>query len=87
MKEITINIPDDASELVIELVEKLGGSVDKKEKVTKVSANVNSMSPKKVTQSNKKKRKEKIDHTYLFGKWKDFDIDAKKLRQESWRNI
>ena len=78
LKQITINIPDDSSELVIELVEKLGGSVDKKQKVTKVSTNVNSMSLKKVVQSNKKTKKEKVDHTYLFGKWKDFDIDAKK---------
>ena len=28
---------------------------------------------------SKKVKKEKIDHTYLFGKWKDFDIDPKKL--------
>ena len=28
--------------------------------------------------------KNKIDHTYLFGKWKDFDIDAKTLREQSW---
>ncbi|MEO8821108.1 MAG: hypothetical protein ABI267_01745 [Ginsengibacter sp.] len=84
MKEITINIPDDSSELVIELVERLGGSVDRQEKVTKRSANVNNISPKKVVKSNKKTKEEKIDHTYLFGKWKDSDIDAKKLRQESW---
>ena len=112
MKEITINIPEDSSELVINLVEKLGGSVNKKNRaklseskrknrilakgknenpvavvdknidvsIKKVIRNI----PKKVTQSNKKTKKEKIDHTYLFGKWKDFDIDAKKLREESW---
>ena len=112
MKEITINIPDDSSELVIKLVEKLGGSVDKKKgetfseskrkssisakrkngnplpvlsknidvSVKKVIRNI----PKKGTQSNKKNKEERIDHTYLFGKWKDFDIDAKKLREESW---
>lgn len=84
MKEIIINIPDDSSELVIELVERLGGSVDKKERGNKGLAKVNSKLQKKVVQSNKKKKKEKIDHTYLFGKWKDFDIDAKKLREESW---
>ena len=84
MKEITINIPDDSSELVIELVERLGGTVDKKEKGKKELSKVNSKSPKKNVQLNKKMKKEKIDHTYLFGKWKDFDIDAKKLREESW---
>ena len=113
MKEITINIPEDSSELVINLVEKLGGSVNEKNgsklskskrknrillakgknenfvgeadknidiSIKKPSRNI----PKKVSQSNKKTKKEKIDHTYLFGKWKDFDIDAKKLREESW---
>ena len=30
------------------------------------------------------KENTKIDHTYLFGKWKDFNIDTKKLREESW---
>ncbi len=84
MKEIIINIPDDSSELVIELVERLGGSVDKKERGNKGLAKVNSKLQKKVVLSNKKKKKEKIDHTYLFGKWKEFGIDAKKLREESW---
>ena len=28
--------------------------------------------------------KPKIDHTFLFNKWKNFDIDAKKIREESW---
>ncbi|MEO6843887.1 MAG: hypothetical protein ABI184_01875 [Ginsengibacter sp.] len=87
MKEIIINIPDDSSELVIELVEKLGGSVDKKEKRIKGLLEVNSNRQKKVAQSKKKIKKEKIDHTYLFGKWKDFDIDIKKIREELWRNI
>ena len=84
MKEIIINVPDDSSELVIELVERLGGRVGKKERTNKRLTKANNKPQKKVTQSNKKEKKEKIDHTYLFGKWKEFDIDAKKLREESW---
>ena len=107
MKEITIRIPDDSSELLTELVERLGGSIDKKEvinkRIIKSSKNkkkvVNSSDKKKdiplalfgtkkeIAQSNKKLKKEKIDHTYLFGKWKDFDIDIKKIREELWRKI
>lgn len=83
MKEITINIPDESSELVIELVEKLGGSVEKRKKILKERVNINSKPKKDIAKSGKKK-KEKIDHTWLFGKWKNFDIDAKKLREESW---
>lgn len=83
MKEITINIPDESSELVIELVEKLGGSVEKRKKISKERVNINSKPKKDIAKSGKKK-KEKIDHTWLFGKWKNFDIDAKKLREESW---
>ena len=28
--------------------------------------------------------KPKIDHTYLFNKWKNLDIDAKKISEEFW---
>ena len=38
MKEMTIKIPEDSTELVAELVEKLGGSVQVKEE-KKVSSN------------------------------------------------
>ncbi|MGN6340371.1 MAG: hypothetical protein ACTHML_05385 [Ginsengibacter sp.] len=84
MIEITINIPDESSELVKELVEKLGGSIDKQEKRNKEIVKPNNKVQKKATQSNKKIKKEEIDHTWLFGKWKDFDIGAKKLREKSW---
>jgi hypothetical protein len=114
MKEITINIPDESSELVIELVERLGGSVDRStaERFSKMKRNVSLSKKKKgdqlallgkhtgldlekggnkqknkVAQSSKKTKKEKIDHTYLFGKWNDFDIDIKKIREELWRGI
>lgn len=115
MKEITFLVPDDSTDLVIELVEKLGGSVQKKKEIKSSGAkkkNValpkrtngnplpllkknsdshtekkNNNPQKKVSKSNKKTKREKIDHTYLFGKWKDFDIDIKKIREELWRGI
>ena len=67
MKEMIINIPEDSSSLVTELVEKLGGNVKPERK-----------------KSPAKKKKEKPDPTFLFGKWKNFDIDARKLREELW---
>ncbi len=84
MKEITINIPDESSDLVIELVERLGGNIEKKESKSKGVSKANKGSQKKVAPSTMKTKKEKIDHTYLFGKWKNFDIDARKLREQSW---
>lgn len=70
MKEMIINIPEDSSTLVTELIEKLGGSVKKEnEKIV----------------SKKKKEQKPVEHDFLFGKWKDFDIDARKLREELWR--
>ena len=65
MKEIIINIPEDSSALVTELVEKLGGSVKAEEKKSA-------------------QKKKKIEPTFLFGKWKDTDIDVGKLREELW---
>ncbi len=65
MKEMIINIPDDSTSLVIELVEKLGGNIKSEAK-----------------QSLSKKKKP--EPTFMFGKWKDFDIDAVKLREELW---
>lgn len=63
-----INIPEDSSTLVTELVEKLGGNVKFTEK-----------------KSDTKKKKEQPEPTFLFGKWKDFNIDARKIRKELWR--
>jgi hypothetical protein len=39
---------------------------------------------KKKIVSSKKKKQKNIEHDFLFGKWKDFDIDARKLREELW---
>ena len=81
MKEISINIPDESSELVIELVERLGGTINKKERINKGVAKINNNSLKEVSQSNKIINKEKMDHTYICRKLKNFDIDTKKIRE------
>ena len=70
MKEYIISIPEDSEEIVTAVMEKFGV------KATEIK--------KRKPTAKKTTPKKKIDHTYLFGKWKDFDIDAKKLREQSW---
>ncbi len=77
MKEYKIRIPEGSEQAVTAVMEKFGVKTTelKKRKTT----------PKKVLSKKKKTpSKSKIDHTYLFNKWKDFDIDAKTLREQSW---
>lgn len=77
MKEYIVRIPDDSEEIITAVMEKFGvqaTEIKKKKTISKKSA----------SKKQKATSKEKIDHTYLFGKWKDFDIDAEKLRKESW---
>jgi len=69
MAEFIVNIAPEKEALVKELVDQLEDSV---------------MEAKQKIKTKKRPAKEKIDHTFLFGKWKDFDIDAKKLRDELW---
>ena len=69
-----IKIPDDSTELVTELVEKLGGSVE-----------TNKKEASSIKKKKSKNKKENVEHDFLFGKWKDFDIDPQKLRDELWR--
>ncbi len=75
MKEYIVKIPEAEIETISNVLEKFGAEMIpveiKKEK-------------KRIKKPAKKLNKEKIDHTYLFGKWKDFDIDARKLREQSW---
>jgi len=60
MKEVTFKIPEDATELVTELVEKLGGEVQE---------------PKaKKRSTNKKSQHEKPDSLAFFGKYPDFPL-------------
>jgi hypothetical protein len=78
MKEIIVKIPDENSELATQLLEKLGAEIEKKKTVVrKTKVKKNKVSKKRIVP-------EKISPTYLFGKWKDLDIDAKKIRKEAW---
>ena len=78
MKEYIVRIPEDSEEIITAVMEKFGVQATEIKK---------RKTPAKKPVSKKKtaKPKEKIDHTYLFGKWKDFDIDAEKLREELWK--
>ncbi len=78
MKEIIVRIPDENSELATRLLEKLGAEIEMKKTAGRKS---------KITKSNVSKKTgnpKKISPTYLFGKWKNLEIDAKKIRQEAW---
>ncbi|MDQ2719510.1 MAG: hypothetical protein M3Z26_07095 [Bacteroidota bacterium] len=77
MKEYIISIPEESEQVVTAVMEKFGVKTTEIKKRKTVSKKASS--PKKKTLS-----KSKIDHTYLFDKWKDFDIDAKTLREQSW---
>lgn len=83
MKEIYVRIPDENIELASQLLKKLGAEINEtktleKKSVTKKPRGV------KTTRGIKKKSSGKISPTYLFGKWKNLDIDPKKLREEAW---
>lgn len=77
MIELIINIAPEKELLVKLLVEELGGEVIEKKGAGKKIA-------KEKPVPGKLKKNKKPSPTFLFGKWKDFDIDARKLREESW---
>lgn len=81
MKEFNVKIADEDFEFVTHFLEKLGAEVSEKKSIKKSSR---PKTEKKIVKKTNKKIPRKIDHTFLFGKWKDFDIDPKKLRQEAW---
>lgn len=89
MAELIINIAAEKEPLIAELVKQLGGSVienkPEKRKNSKRKKNSKPVAKKVNTINNNKKKRKPVDHTYLFGKWKDFDIDARKLREEVWK--
>ena len=73
MKIMTINVPDDSVDFVEEFIERIGGNVEDKKEEKKPA--------EKVKKASKKKE---LSPTFMFGKWKGFDIDARKLREETW---
>lgn len=77
MKEYIVKIPEAEVETVSLVLEKFGAEMIP----FKIKEKSKSISSKSIG----KNKKEKIDHTYLFEKWKDFNIDAEKLREELWK--
>lgn len=74
MKEIIINVPEDAVEFVEEFVERIGGNiVEEDEKNSK--------------KSNSKRKTSKPKPLDFFGTWKDIPLDPKTYRKELWRKI
>jgi hypothetical protein len=77
MVEFIVHIAPEKEHLIKMLVEELGGEVI--EEKTKDAA-------KKEKKSGAKKQGKikEVSPTFLFGKWKDLDIDARKLRDQAW---
>lgn len=81
MTELIINIAPEKEQLIKMLVEELGGEVIEEKKRKKPQT---SKAKKSTSTASKKKKEKEVSPTFLFGKWKDFDIDARKLREETW---
>ena len=81
MREIFVKIPDENIELASQILEKLGAEITEKKTILRKP---NAKKDTKQITIKKKKLPEKISPTYLFGKWKNLEIDAKKLRNEAW---
>lgn len=75
MGEFKINIAPEKEQLIKMLVEELGGEV--------IEDPVQSAKTKKSAPKKQAKDK-KPSPTFLFGKWKDFDIDPRELRAATW---
>ncbi len=80
MKEITIQIPEEAKELVMELVLRLGGSIEKEvlDKNKRSTKNPKS----KIRNSSTLQKKE--NPFALFGKYPDFPLHPKTYRNDLW---
>jgi hypothetical protein len=70
MKELIINIPEDAVEFVEEFVERIGGIVENSKNKR------NSKSGEKVTE---------VLPLDSFGTWPDIPLDPKTYRKRLWR--
>jgi hypothetical protein len=70
MTELIVRVEENKKKLIEELLKELGCEVNE----TNVS----------LKSINKKKVKE-ISPTFLFGKWKDVDIDPIKYRDKIWK--
>ena len=83
MKEFIVKISEENIDLASQLLVKLGAEIKEKKTIVK-KPKVKKSKIVKNTVIKKKRLSEKISPTYLFGKWKNLDIDAKKIRHEAW---
>ena len=72
MKEIVINVPEDAVEFVEEFVERIGGNVVEGD-------------GKKKKKLNGKRTEAKAKPLDFFGTWKDIPLDPTTYRKDLWR--
>jgi hypothetical protein len=72
MTELVIKIDESKYSLITELITQLGGEIvaDKKAKKQRIS---------KI-----RKEEKTVSPTWLFGKWKDLDLDPVKYRDKLW---
>lgn len=81
MKEITIQIPEESTELVRELVLRLGGSIEK-EVFEKKKRSIK-VPKSKISNSSTSQKK---DNAFaLFGKYPDFPLHPKTYRNDLWK--
>ncbi|MEO8146445.1 MAG: hypothetical protein ABI723_02350 [Bacteroidia bacterium] len=74
MIQASLKIPEANFSLLSQLLETLGGKVSEKK------------TSKELNQSTiKVDSDEDVSPTYLFGKWKDMDINPKTWRRKVWR--
>lgn len=71
MKEIIVNVPEDTVELVEELIQRIGGTIEKSYK-------------KKINDKTKGSNSKPLD---FFGTWPDIPLDPKTYREKLWRKI
>lgn len=83
MKEFIVKISEENIDLASQLLVKLGAEIKEKKTIVK-KPKVKKSKIVNNTVVKKKRLSEKISPTYLFGKWKNLDIDAKKIRHEAW---
>ncbi len=72
MKEIIINVPEDTVELVEELVQRIGGTIEKPKNKKKINDKAKGANPKPFD---------------FFGTWPDIPLNPKTYREKLWRKI
>ena len=72
MKELIINVPEDAVEFVEEFVDRIGGTIQ---------------SEKSKKKSKGKAEAKKLKPLDFFGTWPDIPLDPKTYRERLWRKI